>query len=210
MEDPEITKGLASVGTIVQTASAAKGFFSAGKAALQGGEARRSAGYYRAAGLDIRAGQTRASSQRVAASDRLKGELLGSKTLAAAAASGGGAADPTVLKVLADIAGRSEFNALSALYSGETAARGLEQQGRLARYEGNVAAFSGRVQRGVLRQKGISTIAKGADTLYRRYGEPEKEAEDDYAYPDWNPADYRPPYRPPPKADPYNDWWEDF
>lgn len=76
--------------------------------------------------LDIKAGQERASAQRLAIEQRRQAELLSSRALAVAAASGAGVDDPTVLNIMANIAGEGEYRALTALYEGEEEARGLE------------------------------------------------------------------------------------
>lgn len=76
--------------------------------------------------LEAKAGRTRASSQREAIEQRRQADLLNSRTLALAAASGAGVDDPTVLNIMADIAGEGAYRFMTSLYEGEEEARGLE------------------------------------------------------------------------------------
>lgn len=66
---------------------------------------------------------SRATGQRVAENERHQAELLESSIQARA---GGGGMDPTVVKLMADVAGEGEYRALAALYEGETGALGRE------------------------------------------------------------------------------------
>jgi hypothetical protein len=85
--------------------------------------------------LDIKAGQERASAQRDAMEQQRQARLVSSRALAVAAASGAGADDPTVVNIMANIAGEGEYRALTSLYSGETDARALEAEATARRQE---------------------------------------------------------------------------
>ncbi len=165
-----MTKALNGVGTIVNTLGQAKSQSDAGSSYAQAGQAERAAAYAHAQGLDQNAGQTRATSQQQAYFDRRSGRFAASRALAQAAASGGGAADPSVIKIISDLKGESEYQALADMASGESRARSLEYQGVLDRYGGDVSAYTGKVRKSVARQQALNTIAKGAQTLFDRYG----------------------------------------
>lgn len=68
-----------------------------------------------------------------------------SRARAVAAANGGDTTDEGVQQLVADIEREGEFQALSALYRGESRARDLRHAGRMARYEGKVAENQGRL-----------------------------------------------------------------
>lgn len=116
-----------------------------------------------AAQLDAQAGLERASSQRQAIEERRQARLAASRGLAVAAASGASADDPTVVNALAGIGGEGEYRALSALYSGEETARGMEAQAQANR-------------RGAKSTKKASyfgaagSILSAGSTLHDRYG----------------------------------------
>jgi hypothetical protein len=113
--------------------------------------------------LEQQAGQDRASSQRAAGEQRRSARYLQSRVQALAAASGAGASDPTVVNLIGDIAGEGEFRALSALYEGESSARGMEYGARLARKTGKAAATASYLKAG-------STLLGGASSWYDKYG----------------------------------------
>lgn len=105
----------------------------------------------------------RATSQRQAAEERRQGQLAISRAQALAAASGGGATDPTVLDITGDIAAQSEYNALSALYEGNTAASTLEYQARIKKMQASQAKTAGYIG-------AFSKILSGGASLYDKYG----------------------------------------
>jgi hypothetical protein len=87
-----------------------------------------------AAQLDYRAGQSRATAQRQAQEERRQTRLKQSRLQAVA-----GSSDPGVVTLAQDIAGEGEYRALSALYEGESAARGDELAGATRRLQGKQA-----------------------------------------------------------------------
>lgn len=89
-----------------------------------------------------------------------QGRLQESRALAVAAASGGGAADPTVIKRMADLRGEGEFNALSALYEGESAARFGEAKAKYTRDMAKQKAIAGTIA-------GLGSLGS---SLYAKYG----------------------------------------
>jgi hypothetical protein len=136
---------VAAAGTLLQGAS---GKGASGSQALQ---------------LEQQAGQDRASSQRAAAEQRRSARYVQSRVQALAAASGAGATDPSVVDLIGDIGGEGEYGALSALYEGESAARGAEFGAKVARKQGSAIATSSYLKAG-------STLLAGAGSWYDKYG----------------------------------------
>ena len=112
---------------------------------IQQGRAQNRLAQYKAAQLEQKARQERAVSQRKAIDVRRRARTAESRTLALAAASGGGASDPTVMNLMAGIAGEGEFAAQTAVYEGEERARGAEMGAEGARIEGSQAQTAGYV-----------------------------------------------------------------
>ena len=94
-----------------------------------------------------RSNQARASGQRRAIEVRRQGDALQSDARAAIAASGGVTDDVGTIKQLADIDQATDYNALAALYEGESEARGLETENvyrkRIGRTKQFATALSG-------------------------------------------------------------------
>jgi hypothetical protein len=133
---------------------------------IAAGNAQRATLDNQAAQMNQQAGQERAVAQRNAYAQQKNTEYALSRAQAVAAASGGGADDPTVGKVESDIAGQGEYNSLTALYSGEEKARGLEYGAQNKLLEGESAHDSGVIG-GVTTL--LSSAAKGA-SMYSNYG----------------------------------------
>lgn len=132
---------------IIQAAGTAltiAGTIQQGRAARAAGEAEAIAAGSRATALRQQAGQERAISQRGAIEERRRGEFVTSRAQALAAASGAGALDPTIVGILGDLETETEFRALTALYEGEQAARGLEFGAEGELFAGEVARRAGR------------------------------------------------------------------
>jgi hypothetical protein len=158
---------IGTVGTIVSANDAAS-------AARAEGRSAKEVGDWQAAQLRQQAGQERAAAQRRAIEERRRGTLAVSKARAAAAASGGGAADPTVLKIYGDLAAEGEQNALTALWEGEEAAKGLEAQAAGAQYEGASADYASRMTSKAYRRAGyigaVGNLLSGGSDFYSKYG----------------------------------------
>jgi hypothetical protein len=134
------------------------------------------------------AGSERASSQRIAMEKQREKRLVQSRAQAVAAASGGGALDPGVLDIMGGIEDQGNYNALVALYEGESSARNYESQANLTRWEGrqaqqasNMEAWGsrtqGRMSRAEGRNKAMSSYIgaagsalSGGSSLYSKYG----------------------------------------
>lgn len=134
----------------------------AGGTILQG-EAANASGKSEQMQLNQQAGQDRAISQIEATRVRRSARYAQSRALALAAASGAGASDPTVVNLIGGIAGEGEFQALSALYTGEESARGQEFAGKIARKEGSSAKTASYF-------KAAGTLLSGASSWADKYG----------------------------------------
>lgn len=115
-----------------------------------------------AAQLEQQAGQDRASSQRAAIEQKRQARLLQSAALARGAATGGGD-DPTLVNILADIAGEGELRALTALYEGEEEARSKQLQAQARLREAKNVKRASRIS-------AAGQILGAGATLYSRYG----------------------------------------
>lgn len=100
-------------------------------------------GKYLSRRLYERANNTLASSQREAEEIRRQKRLLQSRAQAVAAFSGGDTTDFSVVDALADIEQEGEFRALTALYEGKSAAAGLRDEAKMAKYRGKQARLAG-------------------------------------------------------------------
>lgn len=125
------------------------GTFLSGAATVGTGIAANNAARFEAQQLDRKAKEEFAASQREAAAKRREGALLNSRAQAVAAASGAGAGEdaPTIVKIMSDIAGESEYNAQAELYGGRARAAGLRTQAKSRRASGQASllgsAFGG-------------------------------------------------------------------
>lgn len=120
---------------------------------------------YQAALQEQQAGQERSASQRDAMEERRRRDLALSRARAVGAASSGDTLDPTSLNISGDIYSAGELNALNALWSGESAATGLETQAGLTRYQGETNAdmtrYGGAVDSQLLNYQGAVTGYQG-------------------------------------------------
>lgn len=117
-----------ATGTLFAAEAGVQGAEFKAQALEQGGLFAEQQGDFEAGQLRASAAETRAVAQREAFEKRRAGKLAMSTLIARAAASGGGATDRTVLRVGEQIADRSEYMALADMFTGESRARGLEDQ----------------------------------------------------------------------------------
>ena len=158
-----------TVATVAGGAMQAAGTIMGGNAAASAGRAAQQAAYFRAAQEEQAAQESRAAAQRVALDKAREGRLLQSKLQANAAASGGGAADPTVIGLAGDIAGRSEYESLLEMYKGENRARGLEDSAIGSRMSGDAAKAEGDAKRTASYFSAAGSIIGSAGSAYRTY-----------------------------------------
>lgn len=168
----DILKGtqtaISSVGSLMEGNAASR-------AAKRAAKDSKRAGKFEAAQYRQQAGQERATSQRQAIEERRASRIAQSRAIAVAAASGGGASDPTVMNIVGNLAADGEYNALSALFSGEEAARGLENAAAGSIYEGQSSANAYRTRasayRSAARNTAIGTALDGLSSFYEKYGD---------------------------------------
>lgn len=161
-----------TIATVVGGAISAAGTIAGGQAANAAGQSAQNMENYKAAQETQAAQESRASSQRQALEVGRKTQLVQSQLQARAAASGGGAADPTILNLGGNIAGRGEYEALTDLYTGENRARGLQDQatGDILTGQANAAEGSAKQMASYLSAAG--TIIGTAGSAYRTYKGP--------------------------------------
>lgn len=104
-----------------------------------------------------------AESQRDAIRERKRADLLQSRATALAASSGGSVSDPTIQNILGDISDEGEYNAMAALYSGDSDAQ-------LAKTQAGATRNEGRAKRAGAYMNASSTILSGASNFYSKYG----------------------------------------
>lgn len=144
----------ASLGTILSGAGTAISTVGA----IQAGNANKAAANYQAAQLDAAAKTERASAQRQAQEERRQKELLISRARAVGAASGGGQDYGLIGSIEED----GTLRELTALWQGEEAAKGREQQAASARFDGKQAKKASVF-------KAATTLMSGGASLYDRY-----------------------------------------
>lgn len=111
---------------------------------LQQGKAQQAALNFEAQQHERQAGEERAASQREALEKRHEAKLAMSRQVAIAGASGAGVVNPSILDIYSETAGQGEYNAQTALYGGESRARGQIDQSAAAKFKGK-AAYKGSI-----------------------------------------------------------------
>jgi hypothetical protein len=109
--------------------------------------------------LNQQAGQERAMSQRQLINERRQQNLVSSKATAQIAAGGGDITDAGSQDILAGIEQEGTYRALTALYTGEEKAKGLEYEGLVKRAEGKAAKKAGVMN-------AFGTLASTAGSIY--------------------------------------------
>lgn len=127
-----------------------------GLAKIGEGFARKRAADLSAKQLRKRAKARRAEAGAEAREEIRQGDLIESRNMAVAAASGASLADPTFIRLMADVDADSEYRALTRLYEGETEARSDEIEAKVRKREG----------RAVL----VSSILSGVESMSEKYG----------------------------------------
>lgn len=111
---------------------------------LAAGAAANDAAQSEAAQLEAKGKEDFAASQREAQDKRREGRLVNSRQQAIAAASGAGADTPTIVKLMTDVAGQSEYNAQTTMFGGLQRKKGMNDSANARRAEGS-AALTGSV-----------------------------------------------------------------
>ena len=163
----QMSAGASAVSTIFNVMGALKG----GDAAAESGRRKQMALDAQAQQLDVNADQAVAASQRTAADELRTAGLAKSRALALAAASGGGASDPTIVNLMARLAGEGEYRSGIALYQGQDKARALHDQANMARYSGDVAVSDGNAAKSASQLSAVTNLFSGASSLYGKFGQ---------------------------------------
>ena len=156
---------LAAALPYVAAASTALGVYSS----VQQGKSQQNLLNQQAEQREEDAKAVQAEAQRESLIERRKAKNLMSRARAVAGASGAGSSDPTVTNILTNIDTQGEVNALNALYSGDTQARGLRSGAAMSR---NV----GQAYRSASYMDAASTGLGGATSWYEKYGGTKKVA----------------------------------
>lgn len=173
-------QALAIAGTVISTVGTLAASGSAAAGAEAEGKAQKSLAAYQASQLRYRAGQERAVSQQAAEQERRKARLAVSRGRAVAASGGGGVTDPTVMDILGALRGEGEYNAKSALYEGEEAAKGLENQANAVMAGADVQSAAANYKAKYMRRSGYLSAAgnllHGSTSFYEKYWPTEDDA----------------------------------
>lgn len=158
-----------TVATVASGALSAAGTIMGGNAAAQAGQSAQQGQYFKAAQEEQAAQESRAASQRTALDKQHQATLLQSTLQANAAASGGGAADPGVVDLSKNIAGRGEYQSLMDLYTGENRGRGLEDQALGSRMTGDAQLAEGKAKQDASYLSAAGTLIGSGGSAYRTY-----------------------------------------
>jgi hypothetical protein len=134
---------------------------------LNQGKAAQQAANYKAQQMEVNAGQERAASQRAAIEQQRKSRLIQSRAQAVGASSGS-VLDPSTVNIMSGLAEEGELGALTALYQGESRARGYESEASISRYEGKQAKKAGQMAAFGAGLSGLAALG----SFYGKYGSP--------------------------------------
>ena len=134
--------GLAPVLSAVGSVVGFMGSIASANAMQAEAQAAQQQAQYKAKIDQIQGQQQVAAAQRKSQDQKLQTQYAESRLQALAAGGGGGADDPTIIKLGQDIAGQGEYNALSSLYTGQSAQWAYNTQSGLDIYQGNLEAMS--------------------------------------------------------------------
>ena len=133
---------MAELATIAAIASIASTAGAAG-AAVKQGNTQKAMADYQAEQMKRKAAEEHAAGQRSAIERRDQAGMVQSRQIALAAASGAGTANPTVLDLVEEAAGRGEYFAQGELYQAKSAAAGLRDNAKATAYGGKAAQDAG-------------------------------------------------------------------
>jgi len=134
------------------------------------GQQQNALAQFQAAQMRVNALDAQASAQIAAHDIQRQQDYATSRALAVAAASGGGASDPTVINLIARTAGEGAYRRSVALYEGKSKAQALNAQADATEYGGSLAVDSGNKSKSAYDLAALTTITKGATSLFSKYG----------------------------------------
>ena len=156
---------MAELAIISAVASLAAGGLSA-MGSIQQGKAQQAALNFEAEQHKRQAAEERAASQRDALEKRHEGELAMSRQKAIAGASGAGVVTPSILDIYGETAQKGEYNAQTALYGGESRARGQLDEAAAAKFKGKAARQASYYDAAGSILSGIGSAAGGGKSRY--------------------------------------------
>lgn len=130
---------------------------------LQQGQAAKASANFEGKQRERQAAEERAAGQREAIGKRNEADRLISRGKALAASSGAGVVTPSILDIYGDAAGEGEYNAQTALYGGESRARGQIDAANAARFKGK-AAYKGSI---------LEAFGQGFSGVGKAFGAPQ-------------------------------------
>lgn len=124
--------------------------------------------------LEARGKEDFAIGQRAYLAEKAVTDKAISRAVAVAAASGGGASDPTVMKLIGNLASEGKTNALSALYEGESSQVAYENQILANKYNAKADTAGHKFKSKSLRQANMDaafgSLLSGVATFAEKYG----------------------------------------
>lgn len=137
---------------------------------------------YQNAILDKYGKAAQATAQRGAIEQNRQANLAISRAVAVAAGSGAGASDPTITKLVGNIAGRGQYNALTSLYNGDSEADYYKSVATANTYNANAqaAGYKFRGSTGPAWDQAAGTILSGASSFLKKYGESDDDTDTAY------------------------------
>lgn len=158
----------------VSTVMSAQSQLASGDTGVVVAKRRQQLADFQAQQLDINANNAAAAGQIAALNQNRQTSLVMSQARARAAASGGGASDPTIINLMAQIAGEGEYRAAVDLYNGMSEAQGMQTQANALRYQGATELADARAARNASGFSAATTLLSGAAqgySLFSKYGQ---------------------------------------
>lgn len=147
----------------------AMGTLAGGRAAQAAGVNAMNAAEFTAAQQRQQGNEALAVGQRLGLERRKEGDLLQSKLQARATASGGGATDPTVVGLAEGIAERTQMDALTELWKGESKRRGLLDAAEATHLQGLAALEEGNMRQKASKLSALGTVLGSAGSMFGTY-----------------------------------------
>jgi hypothetical protein len=158
--EPLLLAGAAGGGSSLGAIAGVGASVLSGVGSLMSASATAEAQRAEAAMLERQAGETNAAAQRNAERKRKEAALINSRQQAVAAKSGGGATDPTVLDLMAGVAGEGDLQARSIQYEGAERGASLSYQAALKRMAAENAETAGYIGAGTSLLSGVNNWSK--------------------------------------------------
>jgi hypothetical protein len=168
--DPVTLTAASLTATAVGGGLSAAGTLAGGSAAAEAGQLTKSADYAQADQLEQNATQEIASGQRKMLDTQQRVRLAMSTAKARGGGSGFSGSSGSQIDNMGQLAKRGSYNAAMDMFNGESAASGLRNQAKAARYSGDVAELTGQEQQDASYLSAAGTIAGTAGSMAKGYG----------------------------------------